>query len=276
VNLISLVTAALLASVSLMGESAEGYIKIGSVRKELRYASAARVPDRFDHSKQVLHLVLSDGPVPVNAVFDGLRLFSITSRAGIQAVEFDFSEKVDDVHWFFSAVGEMGTMSMSQSPNPFPYKITGDVMKGKIEATSKPEGDRSGYEISVAYSAVIEKPVVEVPPTAADAAAAKDHPAAKAYLERLDAVMKGDKARLLAAMPPEARAEIEAADFKQLLPALQQMQPKNLKILRAREQDGVVTLWLSGIVDGKPQKGDVEMYLENGHWFAREEIWNGQ
>jgi len=29
-----------------------------------------------------------------------------------------------------------------------------------------------------------------------------------------------------------------------------------------------------GIVEGKPQKGAVEMHLEGGHWFVRLEVWN--
>jgi hypothetical protein len=34
------------------------------------------------------------------------------------------------------------------------------------------------------------------------------------------------------------------------------------------------TLWLSGIVEGKPQKGDVEMLLVDGHWLVTLQLWN--
>src|SRR5271154_6124744 len=110
-------------SAPLLAGSAEGFIQVGSIRKELHFAKAARVKDRFEPSKQVLHLVLSDVPVPSKALFDGARLFAITSRSDIQVVELDFSE--DGVKWFFSMKGVPGTRSMSASPNPFPYEITG-------------------------------------------------------------------------------------------------------------------------------------------------------
>ncbi len=262
-----------LGSASLIAGSAEGSLQVGSIRKELHFAKAAYVKDRFEPSKQVLHLVLSDAPVPSKALFDGARLFAITSSSEIQVVEFDFSD--DGVKWFFSTKGLPGTRSMNASPNPFPYEIKGGVMQGKIQSKSEALSENSpGIEISVTYSAEIEKPVVEPAPTAADAAAAQRSPAGKAYLDRLDAVQKGDKARLMPALTPEQRAQLEAADFKQILPMLQQMQPKNVKILKAVDTATESKLWLSGIVDGKPQKGDVEMHLVDGHWIVTLEIWN--
>ena len=248
-------------------------MKVGSVRKELHFAKAAYVKDRFEHSKQVLHLVLSDAAIPSKALFDGARLFALTSSSDIQVVEFDFSK--DGVNWFLSVKGLPGTRSMNASPNPFPYEIKGSVMQGKIQSKSEAlSEDSPAIEISVTYSAEIEKPVVEPPPTAADAAAAQRSPAGKAYLDRLDAVQKGDKARLMVALTPEQRAQIEGADFKQILPMLQQMQPKNVKILKAVDTATESKLWLSGIMDGKPQKGEVEMHLAHGHWLVTLEVWN--
>jgi hypothetical protein len=262
-----------LGGTSLIAGSAEGFIQIGSIRKELKFAKAARVADRFDPSKQVLHLVLSDAPVPSKALFNGMRLFAITSTSDVQVVEFDFSE--NGVKWFFSAKGMPGTRSMNQSPNPFPYEMKGSVMHGKIQSKSEALAeDQPGIEISVTYSAEIEKAVVEAAPTAVETAAAQHSPAAKAYLDRMDAIQKGDKARLMAASTPEMRAQLAAADFKQILPMIQGMQPKNLKILKAVDTATESTLSLSGIVEGKLQKGEVEMHLVDGHWLVKLEIWD--
>jgi hypothetical protein len=262
-----------LGSVSLIAGSAEGFLQIGSIRKDLHFAKAAYVKDRFEPSKQVLHLVLSDAPVPSKALFDGARLFALTSGSEIQVVEFDFSG--DGVKWFFSTKGVPGSRSMNQSPNPFPYEIKGSVVQGKIQSKSEAlSQDQPGIEISVTYSAEIEKPVAEPAPTAADTAAAQRSPAAKAYLDRLDAVQKGDKVRLMAVSTPEQRAMLDQADFKQILPMIQQMQPKSVKILKAVDTATDSQLWLSGIVDGKPQKGEVEMHLVDGRWLVTLEVWN--
>ena len=262
-----------LGSPSLFAGSAEGFIRVGSIRKELHFAKAAHMKDRFEPSKQVLHLVLSDAPVPSKALFDGSRLFAITSRSDIQVVELDFSE--DGVKWFFSVKGMSGSRSMSSSPNPFPYEVAGGVMHGKIQSKSEAlSEDAPGFEISVTYSAEIEKPMVEPAPTAADIAAAQHSAAGKAYMDRLDAVQQGDRARLMAVSSPEERQQLEAADFKQMLPFLQQMAPKNVKILKAVDTATESSLRLSGIVEGKPQKGEVEMHLVDGRWLVTLEVWN--
>jgi hypothetical protein len=262
-----------LGSPALLAGSAEGFIQVGSIRKELHFAKAARVKDRFEPAKQVLHLVLSDVAVPSKAIFDGARLFAITSRSDIQVIELDFSE--DGVKWFFSVKGMPGSRSMSASPNPFPYQIVGGVMHGKIQTKSEAlSEDAPAIEVSVTYSAEIEKPAVEPAPTAADTAAAQHSAAGKAYLDRLDGVQKGDRARLMTVSSPEERQQLEGADFNQILPMLQSMQPKNVKILKAVDTATASSLWLSGIVEGKPQKGEVEMHLVDGHWLVTLEVWN--
>lgn len=118
-----------LGATSLVAGSAEGFLQVGPIRKEVHFAKAAYVKDRFEPSKQVLHLVLSDVPVPSKALFDGL-------------------------------------------------------------------------------------------------------------------------------------------------PMIQQMQRKNVKIRKAVDTDTESALWLSGIVDGRPQKGEVEMHLVDGHWLVTLEVWN--
>jgi hypothetical protein len=262
-----------LGSAPLFAGSADGFIQIGTIRKELRFAKAAHVKDRFDPTKQVLHLILSDAPVPSKALFDGGRLFALISSTDIQVVEFDFVE--NGVKWFLSAKGMPGSRSMSASPNPFPYEMKGNVMHGKIESKSEAlSEDQPGLNISVTYSAEIEQPVVEPPPTAAETAAAQHSPAGKAYLDRLDAIAKGDKARLMAASSPEERAQLATADFNQVLPMIQGMQPKNVKILKAVDTATESVLQLSGVMEGKPQKGDVEMRLVDGHWLVTLELWN--
>jgi hypothetical protein len=262
-----------LGSTALTAGTAEGFIQIGTVRKELHFAKAAHVKDRFDPTRQVLHVVLSDTPIPSKALFDGGRLFALTSRTDIQVVEFDFSENA--VKWFFSSKGMPGSRSMNASPNPFPFEVKGTAMHGKIESKSEAMSDDfPAVEISVTYSAEIEKPVVEPPPTPAETAAAQRSPAAKAYLDRLDAVQKGDKARLEAASSPEELERMKGVDFTQVLPMLQSMMPKNVKVLKAVDTATESALWLSGIMDGKPQKGEVELHLVNGRWLVTLEVWN--
>ncbi len=216
------------------------------------------MPDRFDKSKQVLMVLLSDAPLPPRALFDGLYLFAYKHSRNIQVVEFDFTP--NGVKWFFDPKGGEGSMSMSRSPNPFHYEVSGNVIKGKIEAKSEPEtpSERT-YDISVAYSVELEKPVAQPVPTAADAAAAVNSAGAKAYIDRADAVRVMTRLDI-PYLPPEERVMLEQADFAQVSPMLLMEPAKNLKVLKAVDTATDSELWLSGIVEGKPQKGTVEMH----------------
>ena len=266
-----MVLAAVAASVTT-AQTADGYIKVGSDQRNLRFARAAQIPDDLDKSKQMIHLVLSEAEIPSKALFDDMKLFDIRQAKVNQIVELNFRD--NSVNWFLTGKGMEGTRSMSQSPNPFPYQILAGAIKGKIEA----HGDAgstgaAAYEISVTYTAPLEKPVIESAPTAADAAAAAKSPAVKAYLDLVTALRAGDKAKIMSGVPAEKRAQMDSPDFPKMLAFVQSMMPQNLKVLKVVEKDGVATLTLSGTLEGSPQKGEATMKLEGGKWLMMSESW---
>ncbi len=240
-------------------QTVEGFIIIGNDRRELHHARATRT----DGGKTI-HLVLSEAPLPERALFDDIKLFDVRSAQTNQVVELNLNEK--SVNWFLSGKDMEGTRSMSQSPNPFPYAIANETVKGKVEA----KGD--GYEISVTYSAPLEKLVKQRPLTAADAAVALKHPAAKAYLDLDRAIHAGNKAQILANAPAERRAEIEK-DFDKMLPMVQMMQPNNIKILKAAQNNNEAILTLTGTQDGKAMTGEATMKLNAGRWTLTDQSW---
>jgi hypothetical protein len=201
-----------------------------------------------------------------------MALFDIRSDRKNQVVELNFRE--GGVNWFLTGKEMEGTLSMSRSPNPFPYQVMAGAIKGQIEEKSDP-GDkgRAPYEISVTYSAPLEKPSVETPLTPAETAAAQKHPATIAYLNLMDAIRKGDKARILAAAPEEQKSRIDSPDFPKMLELIQSMQPADVKVLRAVDQDGTATLTVTGMQDGKRVKGEITLKFEEGKWVMRSESW---
>jgi hypothetical protein len=276
VQTVRLISLAAFAVCFAAGQSAEGYIKIGSDRRELRYARAARVADDLDKSKQMLHLILSEAEIPSKALFDRGELLGIKYSKTNQIVEFNFHDNA--VNWFLMSK-EMeggGTLSRSESPNPFPYEVSGDRVKGKVEVKSgqfEASTNHPPYQIEVTYSAVLEKAPFEVAPTPADAIAATRSPAAIAYLDFVSALRAGDKAKIMAGVPPAQRAQMDTPEFPKALKFIQMMMPSNLKILKAVEKDGEATLTLSGTLEGAPQKGEAIMKLEGGKWLLRSESW---
>ena len=265
---------ALLFASLACAQTADGFIRIGADRRELRHARATHVPDDFDKSKQVIRLVLSEAPIPAKALFDSMALSAICSQKTNQIVEFDFHD--GGVNWFLTGKEMEGTRSLSQSPNPFPYEITNGTIQGKIEAKSDPDDKNTPYEIAVTYTAQFEQAIVVPPPTPADAISAQKSPATKAYLNLIGAIRTGDRAKILAAAPPDQRDKIDTPDFQKMLKIIQMMQPENIKVLKAVEKDGVATLTLSGIQEGKPQKGEAVMKFEGGKWLMRNESWRAK
>jgi hypothetical protein len=272
VRLISLVA---LAVCFASAQTADGYIKIGSDRRELRYARAARVADDLDKSKQMLHLILSEAEIPSSALFDGGKLFEIRIAKANQVVELNFRD--EGVTWFLTGKEMPGTLSLNRSPNPFPYEVSGDRVKGKVSAKSEEaSSSHTPYQIEVTYSAVLEKAPVAIAPTAADAGAAAKSPAAMAYLDFVSALRAGDKAKIMAGVLPAQRAQMDTPEFPKTLTFIQMMMPSNLKILRAVEKDGEATLTLSGVLEGSPQAGEAIMKLEGGKWLLRSESWTNK
>ena len=113
-----------------------------------------------------------------------------------------------------------GSLSRSQSPNPFPLKRTGEHVEGEVIDKQAAEGSSVAYNISVKFSTELEKKAREVPLTAADAETAKRNPAAVRYLQFQEALRKGDKEEIRSFAPPEARAQLDGPDFPQMLKLL--------------------------------------------------------
>lgn len=252
---------------------AEGQLTVNGKAHNLRYAAAVRVPDGSDKTKLNLRVVLSEDPMLPEMLFDEGGLFRLSIDGKLHGVQMDFYE--GGVNWMLLSRDYSGSFSGSQSPNPFPYQVKGDRVDGSM-ATDK-KGDKESFSIQARYSANIAAYVPEPAPTAADAEAAKKSAAARAYLDLQDAIRKGDRARILAAAPPEARARMDSPEFPEMLKFIQAMQARELRVLKAVETGNEAKLWLAGkSEEGKPQSGKATLQLENGKWIMRKESWKGQ
>ncbi len=127
-----------------------------------------------------------------------------------------------------------GSFSRSQSPNPFILKRMGDRVEGEVNDKHAAESGRSvTYDIVIDFFAPIETKAPEIKPTAADAEAAKKHPAVIAHLQLQDAIRKGDWAKIRSMAPSEAREHVDAPNFAEMLKLLQAMQEQDIYILKA-------------------------------------------
>jgi len=252
-----------------MAGTAEGSVTMNGKRYDMKFARAATLPDEMHKGKQITRVVVSDVPFTSVAMFKDLLLTQL-----IHGVQIDFHD--DGVAWFVRDLGSDQSSTHTQRPNPFPVKIAGGNAEGAMVVSLKADAHNDApVEISVKYTAPIEKYVAVPAPVAADAEAAKQSAAATAYRDYLDAVQKGDRVRIEALVPPEPDGSgIDPAQFPELLKMFREGLRQNVRILKAVEQDGYATLYVAGKWQGAEQKGQIGMRLVGGKWTFNDEAWD--
>jgi hypothetical protein len=250
----------------------QGTLIVNGNRHELKYARAATLPDEIDKGKEMLRVMVSDAPFPSEAMFHDVDLMMLGSDGQINGVQLDFH--ADGLVWLLRSSDSKASFSHSQSPNPFPAKTLGGKAEGTMTASQKAESNvEIAVEVSLKYSAPIEKFVPEVEPTVADAEAAKRNPAAIAYLGFADAIQKGDRTRLVAMLLPDKREKIDNEHFPEIIKMIQSMEPSEVRIRKAAEKNGDATLWVTGKTPGGDQKGKITLHLVDGKWIVQNEEW---
>jgi hypothetical protein len=252
-----------------MAGTAEGSVTMNGKRYAVKFARAATLPDEMHKGKEILRVVVSDVPFTSVAMFKDLLLTQL-----IHGVQIDFHD--DGVAWFARDLGSDMSATHTQRPNPFPVKVAGGAAEGSMVVSLKADAHNpEPVEISVKYAAPIEKYVAEPAPVPADAQAAKHSAAANAYRDYIDAIAKGDRARIEAAVPPEPDgAGIDPAQFPELLKMFRDGLRQNVQILKAVEKDGYATLYVAGTWQGAAQKGQIGMRLLGGKWVVNDEAWD--
>ena len=265
-----------LASQFAGGQTAQGFIKIHDDRRELKYVRAARVPDLGNPSERVLLVVFSQLPLSAKTLFDYGLLLNKSDRDSNQMVNITFRDQgppmSQGVSWtVHHKLLDSGFSSFSQSPNPYPFKLNSSgKIEGRVEYKTEPPFTdfNEPVEISVTYSTVLDTAPREPVLTPADASSALQTASAQAYLSFEDAIEKGDRSRFLAGVPAQSRGRVEKADFPKLLEFLRPDQTQQRKILKALEQDGESTLWISGVRDGKKCTGKAHLEAEGERWVV--------
>jgi len=271
-NLTLLITLAFSAAfAAAQTGTVEGRMVVNGTEHVMKYVHATNVPSDGDKGKTELCVLLSDEPVPLKDIFDEGLLFEASSSGRVHGLEFRFAD--GGIRWSIWTKDAKGvSVNHWQSPNPYPFKLADGMVRGEV--SDKSSRDDISLEIAVKFNAPIEKFVPDPEPTAADTLAAKNSAAAKAYLSFVEAIMKGDRARIRASAPPEFVSQIDGPDFEKMLPMAQAMQNRDIVVLKAVEKDGGATLLVSGkSAEGTLQRGEITMQFTANKWIMKSESW---
>ena len=265
-------TERLLAAVLLttMGVSAaSGKLILDGKTYELTHVYARKGPDEFEKSKISTYLLAVDRELDAATRVDPAAVRELVWDSKLNGVEIEISDS--GINWSIKSGDVKASLSGSSSPNPYQVQIQGDRVAGAVKMDKPGQVGDTTYYFEFPVDAKIEVKVEPPPPTAADKAAAANSAAAKAYLAFQVVLMKGDKAPLLKAVDPAMAAKIDTPEFPQIVKFIQQMQPKNIIVLRATETGDAAELLVSG--NGGADIGTVKMKRSGGAWVMVKESW---
>lgn len=248
--------------------AAPGIFEVEGKKFELTHVYARKAPSTFEKTEESLYILAVDRALSPEVRTDESAVRGLVWDDKLNGVEFEI--KGESVSWMLKTSAARGSFSGSRSPNPYKLQITPARVKGRIEMDER-ASEHAKYYIAFDIDAAIERFVEPPAPTAADTAAAKKHPATAAYMTFQAALMKGDKAAMVKLIDPEKAKMMDTPEFPQMIKFIQEMQAKNIQVLRVIEKGDSATLTVTGSA-GK-QKGEVNMERRGGQWILMKESW---
>ncbi len=198
---------------------------------------------------------------------DALR--SLAWDKKLNMVEIELND--GGISWVVRSQDYQGSLSGSQSPDPYKLTVAGGRVKGTVKMAEASKLGETEFYFEFPVDAAIEAKVEQPAPTAADKAAAGRAAATQAYLAYQKALMAGDKEGIKRAVDPAKAAHVDTPEFPQMIKFIQEMQPKKIEVLRAVEQGEDAELTLSG--NGGADTGTVKLKRINGAWLIMRESW---
>ncbi|MFN0106160.1 MAG: hypothetical protein ACKV2U_29230 [Bryobacteraceae bacterium] len=248
--------------------AASGIFEIDGKKFELTNVYARKAPSTFEKNEESLYILAVDRALPLDVRTDDGAVRGMVWDDKLNGIELEI--KGDSVSWMLKTSAAGGSVSGSRSPNPYKLQVTATRVKGRVEMNER-ESSHTKYYVAFDVDAAIERFVEPPPPSAADTAAAQGHAATKAYFAFQAALMKGDKATMIKLIDPEKAKMMDTPEFPAMIKFIQEMQAKNIKVLKVAEKDDAATLTVVG--DAGKQKGTATMARQNGQWILMKESW---
>jgi hypothetical protein len=274
--LFGLVTATIIvppASQAVHGQDdrASGSIVIDGDTIALRHVLARKVPDFWDKDKIVTQVLVTAERVPEEALEDGFTLLEAVRTGRVTGVRVEYEADGRSVTGHMLSSRLAGDLSVSRSgSNVRPAVFTASRIDGSFESTNR-DLDGTPVQVNVTWSARVQAMPVVAEPTAADAAAALQHPAVLAWQAIEKAIHSGDKAALLKVAPAQIREMANQPDFAEGFKMMKDMTPKVARYLRVTEKFGktIIEAEAPGLMDNQLKRGTITMVKDDaGVWWV--------
>jgi hypothetical protein len=270
--LLCLLTASATLSAS---DSVSGKLTIQGKAIELKHIYAQQFPDSSDKSKRNVLVVITDQPVPEDARNDTGEMMDLYFAGKFHGVKLEYPPDGSSVSVVVMSNLLEGSFSWSRAGSDVaPKVLTGTRIEHSFDIPERTTGD-TAIALQATFAAGIVPHIPEPEPTPADTAAAQKAPQTNAYIALVKANRAGDKAGIMAAVDPERRAMVDTPDFPKILEMVQEMTPKNTKVLEVTESaDKYILIVQASNEEGNPMRGKITMVKgPESEWFASRESW---
>lgn len=251
----------------LFAQTASGTLTANGKTTKLDHVVAGR-----DKEGNV-HVLLSDQAISLEEL-----LSFMGPKAGTfsgVAVEFNKDGQIDSGNFYSPTFTKMDGSFSASGMHQWDGKLTATSVEGKLWTDKQGEFFGNTYKYSAKFSApigVAAKPAPPAPPKGKPLPSDGGEPA-KAYKAYLKTIQGGNIAQIRNAVTAARSKQVSDKDMKEMIPMLQLMAPKNLKITGGAIDGDHATLLATSQDGSDLMNGTITMAKENGAWKVEQESW---
>ena len=271
---LSLALCVLLVFVSIQAVAAgpaKNTMTVNGKTVNLKYVHAMNKPNPFDKKKTDVFVIFTDKELPEGALFDEFALMTLADKGTTGAsVQIDGDKQVISGQLFSPNFKKMSNFSSTGSQKLEVKNWTKDRIAGSVTL-----GPADFFEEKYQYAVTFDVPIEAKPkpkPLPGTALPAGGGEVGKAYESYRKFMAAGDLPGIRKSVITEMAKQTESPDFKEMLPMIQSMQPKKIKITGGAVDGDNATLLVTSL-DEKNTTGTVTMKKEGGQWKVGKESW---
>lgn len=275
--LILLVSAAAFADAGKVN----GTLTMNGKVSKLKYAYAVTRSDPFDKKKTVTCVIATDTELPQSALLDDMGLMEVTMKTPLNGIQWLINDEKDviSLQIYTTHRKEGGTQFSSVGAQKLELKeLTPSHIAGRLYLP-KPDdffGDTYQYDLTFDLPIVTVKPPDPKADLKGKALPAGGGEPGKAYEAYRKVLLAGNVAGLKKAVSKERAAEMNDPDFPKMLPLVQAMTPKTVKITAGSVDGDTAILLTEAKEKNETSTGKITLVKEAGAWKIAKEEWTSK
>jgi hypothetical protein len=275
--LILLVSAAAFADAGKVN----GTLTMNANVSKLKYAYAVTRSDPFDKKKTVTCVIATDTELPQSALLDDMGLMEVTMKTPLNGIQWLINDEKDviSLQIYTTHRKEGGTQFSSVGAQKLELKdLTPSHIAGRLYLP-KPDdffGDTYQYDLTFDLPIVTVKPPDPKADLKGKALPAGGGEPGKAYEAYRKVLLAGNVAGLKKAVSKDRAAEMNDPDFPKMLPLVQAMTPKTVKITAGSIDGDTAILLTEAKEKNETSTGKITLVKEAGAWKIAKEEWTSK